>query len=41
MRLLILTVIACAAAGSLMVIQPKGLVAQELREATLAVTGMT
>ena len=41
MRPLMLTVMARAVAGFLLVVQAKGVAAQELREATLAVTGMT
>ena len=41
MRPLMLAVTVCVVAGLLMVGEPNGVVAQGLREATLAVTGMT
>lgn len=41
MRPLMLLAMACVVAGMLMVVQAKGAAAQQLREATLAVTGMT
>ena len=41
MRPLMLAVTVCVVAGLLIVVQAKGVAAQQLREATLAVTGMT